>query len=211
MARLKDLKERLMKNKDFAMLYEAKKPLMDFLNDVIDMMNEKGISQAELAEKIGIQRSNMSRIMSGKQNLTYEMMKKISDALGADLLVALNKGQFVKLSRRAQVTLEKIAEQTKADKEEILEGLLATFDYILSDTGKYAVEIMKEYKHTAQTDFMGAFAMIFRSGAESLQDFLNEYKKYSDEYFENCEYETDIEHVIESNKGCISDLELVGG
>lgn len=134
MARLKDLKERLMKNKDFAMLYEAKKPLMDFLNDVIDMMNEKGISQAELAEKIGIQRSNMSRIMSGKQNLTYEMMKKISDALGADLLVALNKGQFVKLSRRAQVTLEKIAEQTRLDEEEILEGLLAFYDYILSKT-----------------------------------------------------------------------------
>jgi len=134
MARLKDLKERLMKNKDFAMLYEAKKPLMDFLNDVIDMMNEKGISQAELAEKIGIQRSNMSRIMSGKQNLTYEMMKKISDALGADLLVALNKGQFVKLSRRAQVTLEKIVEQTRLDEEEILEGLLAFYDYILSKT-----------------------------------------------------------------------------
>lgn len=134
MARLKDLKERLMKNKNFAMLYEAKKPLMDFLNDVIDLMNEKGITQAELAEKLGIQRSNMSRIMSGKQNLTYEMMKKISDVLETDLLIALDRGQFVKLSKRAQVTLEKIAEQTKADKEEILEGLLAFYDYILSKT-----------------------------------------------------------------------------
>lgn len=164
MARLKDLKERMMKNKDFAMLYEAKKPLMDFLNDVIDMMNEKGISQAELAEKIGIQRSNMSRIMSGKQNLTYEMMKKISDALGADLLVALNKGQFVKLSRRAQVTLEKIAKQTKQDKGEILEELLTFYDYILSNTGEYDDEVMKKLKLSARTDFIRVFAMIRNNG-----------------------------------------------
>lgn len=46
---------------------------------------EKGMSQAELASRIGTQRSNICRIESGSQNLTLDMLIKISAALGKDV------------------------------------------------------------------------------------------------------------------------------
>jgi len=42
----------------------------------------KGISQEELARMIGTQRSNICRLESGAQNLTVDMLIKITAALG---------------------------------------------------------------------------------------------------------------------------------
>lgn len=52
---------------------------------------EKGLSQAQLAELIGTQRSNICRIESGGQNLSLDMLIKISQALGKDVSVILNE------------------------------------------------------------------------------------------------------------------------
>ncbi len=52
---------------------------------------ERGMTQAELAELIGTQRSNISRIESGAQNLTLDMMLKISTALGKDVSLMLTE------------------------------------------------------------------------------------------------------------------------
>lgn len=46
---------------------------------------EKQMSQAELASLIGTQRSNICRIESGSQNLSLDMLIKISEALGKDV------------------------------------------------------------------------------------------------------------------------------
>ena len=52
---------------------------------------EKGISQAQLAEMIGTQRSNICRIESGAQNLSLDMLIKISQALDKDVSVILSE------------------------------------------------------------------------------------------------------------------------
>ena len=52
---------------------------------------EKGMSQAELASRIGTQRSNICRIESGSQNLTIDMLIKISAALGKDVNMFLEE------------------------------------------------------------------------------------------------------------------------
>ena len=52
---------------------------------------EKGISQAQLAEMIGTQRSNICRIESGAQNLSLDMLIKISQALDKDVSVILDE------------------------------------------------------------------------------------------------------------------------
>ena len=52
---------------------------------------EKGISQAQLAEMIGTQRSNICRIESGTQNLSLDMLIKISQALDKDVSVILDE------------------------------------------------------------------------------------------------------------------------
>lgn len=46
---------------------------------------EKGITQSELAKMIGTQRSNICRLESGAQNLTLDMLLKISTALGKNI------------------------------------------------------------------------------------------------------------------------------
>ena len=52
---------------------------------------EKRMSQAELASLIGTQRSNISRIESGSQNLSLDMLIKISEALGKDVNILLEE------------------------------------------------------------------------------------------------------------------------
>ena len=52
---------------------------------------EKGISQQALADMIGTKRSNICRIESGGQNITLDMLLKISAALGKDVSVILNE------------------------------------------------------------------------------------------------------------------------
>jgi transcriptional regulator with XRE-family HTH domain len=62
-----------------------------FQTDVVirisDLLNEKGISQKELAERAGFQPSFISRLLSGSENLTLQTIARIEDALGDDVLV----------------------------------------------------------------------------------------------------------------------------
>ena len=46
---------------------------------------EKGMSQEQLAELIGTKRSNICRIERGVQNISLDLMIKISKALGKDI------------------------------------------------------------------------------------------------------------------------------
>lgn len=52
---------------------------------------EKGLTQAQLAKRIGTQRSNISRIESGTQNLSLDMMIKIAQALGKVVNIQLEE------------------------------------------------------------------------------------------------------------------------
>ena len=52
---------------------------------------EKGLSQAQLAELVGKQRSNICRIENGGQNLSLDLLIKITDALGKDVSVLLEE------------------------------------------------------------------------------------------------------------------------
>ena len=52
---------------------------------------EKQMTQAELASLIGTQRSNICRIESGSQNLSLDMLIKISEALGKDVNILLEE------------------------------------------------------------------------------------------------------------------------
>ena len=54
---------------------------------------EKGLSQARLAELVGTQRSNISRIENGGQNLSLDLLIKIANALGKDVSVMLQENR----------------------------------------------------------------------------------------------------------------------
>ncbi|MCK5320113.1 helix-turn-helix transcriptional regulator [Candidatus Parcubacteria bacterium] len=54
---------------------------------IINLRKKKKISQAKLAEKIGMKQSAVGRIEAGKQNLTIETLQKIAFALNKELVV----------------------------------------------------------------------------------------------------------------------------
>lgn len=49
----------------------------------------KGLTQAEVAERAGISRTNLSRFESGEYNPTLEMLVKLAIAMDLDILVTL--------------------------------------------------------------------------------------------------------------------------
>lgn len=49
-----------------------------------DARKEKGLTQKELGEKLGVADSVITNYESGKQNLTIETLQKIADALGIE-------------------------------------------------------------------------------------------------------------------------------
>lgn len=52
-----------------------------------DARERQGVSQAALAEKIGMFRENFIRVEKGRVNLTVETLMRIAEGLGVDLLV----------------------------------------------------------------------------------------------------------------------------
>ena len=67
---IKEKQEKLRKQASGSIVYERLK---------------KKMSQSELAEKVGTQRSNISRIESGEQNISLDLYAKIQYALGNDV------------------------------------------------------------------------------------------------------------------------------
>ena len=60
------------------------------ISQLVEVRLEQGISQAELARRLGIQRSGINRLESGTQNPTLDMILKIASALGKDVSLELN-------------------------------------------------------------------------------------------------------------------------
>lgn len=47
-----------------------------------EVMKEKGMTSASLAEKVGIHKTSVSLIINGKMNPTLDTIEKMADALG---------------------------------------------------------------------------------------------------------------------------------
>ena len=70
---------------------------------------EKGLSQEQLAKRIGTQRSNICRIEKGTQNLSLDLMLKIAEALDNDVSVMLEeKSNSMPQIHTANLTVEKV-------------------------------------------------------------------------------------------------------
>jgi len=50
--------------------------------DILEAMEEQGLSQADLASKLGVSRQSVHQYLSGKQNFTLKLKHRIQDALG---------------------------------------------------------------------------------------------------------------------------------
>jgi len=76
------LKKEWLKDEKFAKVYFSKRPLRVFVREIKSARLEKGLSQKDLAEAIGTSQGVIARIESGRQNISCEMMLRLSRALG---------------------------------------------------------------------------------------------------------------------------------
>lgn len=55
--------------------------------DVQMLMKAQRVTQTQICKVSGVSRSILSRWLSGKQNITSENLKKIAEALGAEVRI----------------------------------------------------------------------------------------------------------------------------
>lgn len=53
---------------------------------ILDVLDEKGMQQKELAEALDVSPQQISKIVKGKQNLTLETISKLEQVLGVELV-----------------------------------------------------------------------------------------------------------------------------
>lgn len=85
-----EMKADLLKDNEFKTEYEKLKPRYEAIEQIIRARKEQNITQAELAKRVGTQKSNISRLESGNYNPSLDFLTKVSEALGKSLSVQLN-------------------------------------------------------------------------------------------------------------------------
>jgi ribosome-binding protein aMBF1 (putative translation factor) len=53
---------------------------------VLDILDERGLSQQDLANKMKVTRQYVSKILKGQENMTFETVDKLEKAFGIELV-----------------------------------------------------------------------------------------------------------------------------
>ncbi|PIQ91318.1 MAG: transcriptional regulator [Parcubacteria group bacterium CG11_big_fil_rev_8_21_14_0_20_39_22] len=79
------------KDSSFRKGYEDLASEFNLIQSIIEMRLKKGMTQKELAEKIGTGQSAIARLESGRYNPTVAFLNKLSGALGTRLEIKLKR------------------------------------------------------------------------------------------------------------------------
>lgn len=83
------LKNEALKDPKVKETYDSLELEFSIIRQIIDKRLKRGISQKDLAKKIGTKQSAISRFESGRYNPTLSFLSKISEALGSKLEVKI--------------------------------------------------------------------------------------------------------------------------
>jgi len=84
-----EVKKELLKNKEAYKEYKKLEPKYRLVSQLIGARIKKGLTQRQLAEKIGTKQSAIARIESGNANPSFDFLEKITSALGTKLIVQI--------------------------------------------------------------------------------------------------------------------------
>jgi len=80
-----------LKNPKFRKYYNEYGKQLEIAYQILKLRKQKGLSQTELAKRIGTKQSDIARMEAGQQNFTTDTLQKIALALERDLKI-----EFVK-------------------------------------------------------------------------------------------------------------------
>ncbi len=84
-----DVRAELLADPETLAEYERLRPRYELLREIIGARIEQGLTQAQLAERVGTRQTNISRLERGDINPTLEFMRKIAAGLGKELIIKL--------------------------------------------------------------------------------------------------------------------------
>ena len=118
---METLEEGDKKLDSYVKMYDA---LSAFLTDFDFLKDSLGLTQQDVAEKMGTTQSAVSRIASLKTNPSYKQLQKMAEAVGGELLVTPMKSMTVQVPYDLQETVRKMAAGENKSTNDYLEGVL---------------------------------------------------------------------------------------
>ena len=82
-----DWKKKKLQNADFSAEYARLEPEFAAIKNAIEVRLRRKMTQNELAQRVGTKQSVISRMESGNANPSLAFLKKVADALDADLSI----------------------------------------------------------------------------------------------------------------------------
>lgn len=89
MIKIAELKKRLMGNPEFRAEYEKADAEFSLIEELIRARSEAGLSQAELAKRIGTSQSAVARLEGGGVSPSISTLRRYAEATGRKLEVSL--------------------------------------------------------------------------------------------------------------------------
>ena len=86
----KDLKKELLENKKVAREYKNLAPRYLIISKLIEARNKMGLTQKDVARKIGTKQSAIARFESGLANPTLSFLEKLTSAINAKIIIRVN-------------------------------------------------------------------------------------------------------------------------
>jgi transcriptional regulator with XRE-family HTH domain len=88
MARITDLHKKWMKEPKYRKAYEALEEEFTLASAVIDARNRAGLTQQELARKMGTTQPVVARLESGRTRPSMRTLERLAKATGSRLLIS---------------------------------------------------------------------------------------------------------------------------
>lgn len=89
MSDLSNFFEKQMQDEEFRKEYDALTPKYELIKEIIRERNAQNLTQKEFANRLGIKKSNISRLESGNYNPSIDFLEKIAKGLGKELHIEL--------------------------------------------------------------------------------------------------------------------------
>lgn len=90
MKNYQNFKKEILKDKKIKKEYDDLSPRYQLISDLIRIRLKKGMSQKELAEKIGTKQSAIARLEAGRENISMDSLEKVCHALDAKLKICIS-------------------------------------------------------------------------------------------------------------------------
>ncbi|MCD4786136.1 MAG: helix-turn-helix transcriptional regulator [Candidatus Eremiobacteraeota bacterium] len=127
--------------------FRAEEILFDLTEKICEIMKEKGINRTELARRMGVDKSYVTRLLGGPPNITIETLMKIAIALETDIRVELGTS-VIKEKPEREAEFPALASYINYNTPSILFEVERSFrniqPYTRSGIEKYETEVSME-------------------------------------------------------------------